>query len=111
MHKFFSADEHPWEQVSQGIKRKVVGFTDDLMAAHLCYDKGASGVIHRHEIHDQIVYVVSGRFEAIVDGERRELKAGDAFMVKKLLDHGTKALEQDSVLLDIFSPSREDLLS
>ncbi|EDL55321.1 hypothetical protein VSAK1_20354, partial [Vibrio mediterranei AK1] len=29
----------------------------------------------------------------------------------KLLDHGTTALEQDSVLLDIFSPSREDFLS
>ncbi|CAH0528694.1 cupin domain-containing protein [Vibrio hippocampi] len=111
MYSFFSADEHPWEQVSEGIKRKVVGFTDDLMAMHLCYDKGAKGAVRKREIHDQIVYVVSGRFEAIVDGEKQQLKAGDAFTVKKLLDHGITALEQNSVLLDIFSPSREDFLS
>ncbi|MFA0086529.1 pectin degradation protein [Vibrio sp. 10N.286.49.C2] len=110
MHTFFSADEHPWEQVEQGIKRKVVGFTDDLMAAHLCFDMGAHSALHQHYIHDQIAYVVSGRFDAVVDGEERELKAGDAFMVKRLLRHGVTALEQDSVILDIFSPSREDFL-
>lgn len=110
MNVFFSADEHPWEKVSNGIKRKIVGFTDDLMVVHLCFDKGGVGEPHTHEIHDQIGYVVHGSFEAQINGEKRILKQGDAYIARKHFEHGAVALEQDSILLDVFSPSREDFL-
>lgn len=44
------------------------------MAVHLCFDKGAIGAPHTHEIHDQIGYVVEGSFEAEINGEKRVLK-------------------------------------
>lgn len=64
---------HEWEDVGCGIKRKIVGYTDELMTDHLFFDKGAIGTPHAHDIHDQIVYVVSASFEAEVDGIRCSL--------------------------------------
>ncbi|KXI21070.1 cupin domain-containing protein [Photobacterium sanguinicancri] len=110
MNPFFAASEHPWEELGDGIKRKIVAYTGDLMAVHVCFDKGAIGTAHIHEIHDQIGYVVNGSFEAEVDGQKKILKKGDAFIAHKHLKHGAVALEQDSVLLDIFNPAREDFL-
>lgn len=110
MNTFFKIEEHQWEELGGGIKRKIVGYTDELMAVHLCFDKGAIGAPHSHEIHDQIGYVVSGSFEAEVDGEKHILTAGDAYIAPKHFVHGAVALEQDSILLDMFSPAREDFL-
>ncbi len=110
MNAFFKLQENPWEEVGGGIKRKIVGYTDELMAVHLCFDKGAIGAPHSHEIHDQIGYVVSGSFEAEVDGVKQVLIAGDAYIAPKHFIHGAVALEQDSILLDMFSPARQDFL-
>jgi hypothetical protein len=38
------------------------------------------------------------------------LRAGDAFIAPHLTSHGVLALEQDSLLLDQFSPRRDDYL-
>ena len=108
---FFNNEETAWEDVLPGIKRKIVGHTEDLMAVHLCFDKGAVGAPHAHEIHDQIGYVVSGSFEAEVEGEKKVLKAGDAYIAAKMAEHGAVALEDNSILLDMFSPVREDFLN
>lgn len=107
---FFDIEKTEWEELGGGIKRKIVGHTDDLMFVHLCFDKGAVGAPHAHEIHDQIGYVESGSFEAEVDGVKKVLKKGDAYIAKKLAVHGAVALEENSILLDVFSPVREDFL-
>lgn len=111
MNPFFKLDEHEWEDIGGGIKRKIVGYTDDLMAVHLVFEKGAIGAPHSHDIHDQIGYVVSGSFEAEVDGKKAVLKAGDAYIAPKHFVHGAVALEEGSILLDMFSPLREDFIS
>ncbi|WP_299689047.1 cupin domain-containing protein [uncultured Vibrio sp.] len=111
MDSFFFLDENAWEDIGDGIKRKIVAYTDDLMAVHLNFDKGAIGHPHTHEIHDQIGYVVRGSFEAVIEGEKKILKEGDAYLARKHMIHGAVALEQDSILLDIFNPAREDFLN
>ena len=110
MNTFFATNEHDWEDLGGGIKRKIVGHTDDLMAVHVCFDKGAEGKPHAHSEYDQIGYVVSGSFEAVVDGKKKVLNVGDAFIAKGGAEHGALALEENSVLLDLFSPARADFL-
>ncbi|AJR06665.1 cupin domain-containing protein [Photobacterium gaetbulicola] len=107
---FFEINNNEWEDLGDGIKRKIVGHTEDLMAVHLEFAKGAIGHPHAHDIHDQIGYVVEGSFEAEVDGEKRVLKKGDAYIAAKLAVHGAVALEEGSILLDMFSPVRQDFL-
>ncbi len=108
---FFKMDDTPWEELGDGIRRKIMGYTDDLMAVYLEFDKGAIGTPHSHEIHDQIGYVGSGSFEVEVDGKKQILKKGDAYIAKKHAVHGVVALEDKSVLLDMFTPKRDDFLT
>jgi quercetin dioxygenase-like cupin family protein len=80
------------------------------MSVLVQFDKGAVGTPHAHDVHDQIAYVISGSFEADVDGVKRVLRPGDAFIAPHGAFHGVVALEPDSTLLDQFSPRRDDYL-
>jgi quercetin dioxygenase-like cupin family protein len=110
MAHFFDNSNTPWTELGEGIRRKIVGHTPDLMSVLVQFDKGAIGTAHAHDAHDQIAFVVAGSFETEVAGVKRILKAGDAFIVPRLVWHGTVALEQGSMLLDQFSPRRDDFL-
>ena len=110
MNPFFAHAEQPWTELGEGIRRKIVGHTPQLMSVLVQFDRGAVGTPHAHEVHDQIAYVVSGSFEATVDGVTRVLHVGDAFVAQHPQTHGVVALEAGSTLLDQFSPRREDYL-
>ena len=110
MH-FYEKDATPWTELGDGIRRKIVGHTPQLMAVLVQFDKGAIGTPHDHDIHDQIAYVVSGSFEVEVAGEKKILRAGDAFVAPHHHMHGVVALEDKSTLLDQFSPCRDDYLT
>jgi quercetin dioxygenase-like cupin family protein len=107
---FFDDQDTPWSELGEGIRRKIVGHTPELMSVLVHFDKGAIGTAHAHEAHDQIAFVVAGSFEVEVAGETRVLKAGDAFIAARQMHHGVVALEDGSMLLDQFSPRRDDFI-
>ena len=107
---YFDGSATQWTELGDGIRRKIIGHTPQLMSVLVEFDKGAIGTPHAHEVHDQIAYVVSGAFEVVVDGVARVLKTGDAFIAPHHRTHGVVALEDKSTLLDQFSPCREDYL-
>jgi quercetin dioxygenase-like cupin family protein len=110
MDPFYADAGTPWTELGDGIRRKIVGHTPQLMSVLVQFDRGAIGTPHAHEVHDQIAYVVSGAFEATIDGVTRRLGVGDAFVAVHGSTHGVVALEDGSTLLDQFSPRREDYL-
>lgn len=110
MNPYFDSEATPWTDLGDGIRRKIVGHTEQLMSVLVQFDKGAIGTPHAHEIHDQIAYVIRGSFECEVGGIKKVLKPGDAFVAAHGWQHGVVALEQDSTLLDQFSPRRDDYL-
>jgi len=105
---FISSRDEPIEQVDQGVKRQMLGYGPDLMICRVWFEENAVGQIHSHP-HSQSSYVESGRFIVTVDDTERELGPGDSFYVAPHLDHGAVCLEP-GVLLDAFSPAREDFL-
>lgn len=107
---FFISNNTEWEVVEPGIKRKIMPYTDGLMAVLVNFDKGAVGTVHSHDIHDQLAICLKGSFEVELDGETRQIKAGDAFLAGKGTPHGVVALEADSQLLDTFNPHRQDFV-
>jgi quercetin dioxygenase-like cupin family protein len=110
MH-FYDQDATPWTELGDGIRRKIVGHTPQLMSVLVQFDKGAIGTPHDHDVHDQIAFVISGSFEAEVAGQKKILRAGDAFIAPHHHTHGVVALEDKSTLLDQFSPCRDDYLT
>jgi quercetin dioxygenase-like cupin family protein len=110
MSNYFLHQEQPWTELGDGIRRKIVAHTPQLMSVLVQFDKGAVGTPHAHDVHDQIAFVVSGSFECEVGGVKCVLKPGDAFVAPNGTVHGVVALEQGSTLLDQFSPRRDDYL-
>lgn len=110
MTPFFDNATSAWTELGEGIRRKIVGHTPELMSVLVQFDLGAIGTPHEHDTHDQIAFVVAGSFEAEVDGVKRVLWVGDAFVAPRLHRHGVVALEAGSTLLDQFSPRRDDYL-
>lgn len=110
MFPFYIGDEHEWQELGGGVKRKVLSWNDELMAVAVCFAKGAVGTPHAHEGHTQIGYIAAGSFEASSGAEKRILKAGDCYMAEKNVLHGAVALEDNSIILDVFTPKRADFL-
>ena len=105
---FFNNDDIAWEQVDTGVKRKIMAYDDKLMVVKVAFETGGIGSLHQH-FHSQITHVESGVFEVEIDGEKKELKAGDAFYIPTNLIHGAVCKEA-GVLIDVFSPMREEFI-
>lgn len=97
-----------WEDVGEGVRRKILAYDDKLMVVRVEFKKGSIGNIHQH-YHSQITNVESGRFEVQINGNKQILNGGDAFYIPPHTDHGCVCLE-DGVLIDVFSPMREDFV-
>lgn len=106
---FVSLSEIPVEAMDPGVTRQILGYDTGLMMVRVSFKKGAVGYLHNHP-HRQASYVESGRFEAQLDGEKKVLGPGDSFFVTPGLTHGVTALE-DGVLIDAFTPRRDDFLA
>ena len=105
---FALTEELPWEDLGSGLQRKILGYDDKLMMTHMRFKKGAVGAVHKHP-HTQVSYIVQGSFEVQVGSEKKVLSAGDSFHAPSNVEHGVVALE-DSMVLDIFTPMREEFL-
>lgn len=97
------------EETSSGVVRRILAYTDELMVVENRFEKGAVGALHHHP-HTQATYVVSGQFEFEVAGEKKIVRTGDTLLKKDGIEHGCVCLEE-GILLDIFTPMREDFIS
>ncbi|GAB3831422.1 cupin domain-containing protein [Hymenobacter jeollabukensis] len=105
---FCAGDGLPWESVADGVRRQVLAYGPELMLVKVAFEAGAVGAEHQHP-HAQTSYVESGAFEYTIAGATRVLRTGDSCFVPGNTLHGTTCLES-GVLLDSFSPLREDFL-
>lgn len=105
---FFKEETTPWEEAGEGIARQFVGFNTQLMMVKVKFEKGAVGYVHDH-FHSQVTYIASGKFEITIDGDTQLLERGDGFFVQPNLKHGARCIEA-GILIDVFSPVREDFL-
>lgn len=107
--EFIFGDETPWEVVGEGVQRQIMGYDDKIMLVNVKFDKGGIGPMHEH-YHSQVTYVVSGKFELTIGDETKMVQGGDSFYIPPNVRHGAICLE-DGVLIDVFSPIREDFMS
>jgi unsaturated pyranuronate lyase len=91
-----------------GLTRRVLAYNDKLFMAEHKMEKGWSGALHSHP-HDQAVYVVSGKIRVKSQGKLFELGSGDTFVVRGGIEHGASAIEE-SIVVDVFTPCREDYI-
>lgn len=105
---FLMGKDVPTEVVSEGVTRQILGFNNQIMMVKAYFEEGSEGYIHSH-FHSQVAYVESGEFDVTVGTETRTLVAGDCFFMEPNIDHGA-VCKKAGVLIDVFSPVREDFL-
>lgn len=108
LKNYFINDKVELEDLGGGIKRRISATHDNLMCVEVHFEKGAVGAMHSHP-HEQITYIISGAFEFNIAGDKKIVRAGDATFKQPDIEHGAVCLEA-GVLLDIFTPCREDFL-
>ena len=91
-----------------GVVRRTLAYSEDVMLCHFHLKKGAHIPLHSHRAA-QIGYVISGRVTFLCEGPSREieLQAGESYVFDGHERHGAVALENSEVI-DVFAPARED---
>lgn len=83
---------------------------DSLMLSQVTMPANVVAAVHTHS-EEKIGLVVSGSCEFILGGVTRTLGPGDIYHVPAGVPHGPRTLDEECVLVDVFSPPRPDLLS
>ena len=92
-----------------GLTRRILAHNPKLMLVEHRMTHDWVGARHSHP-HDQAVYVISGKLRFSCGDEDEFVAAtGDSFVVRGGIPHQAWALEA-SVVLDAFTPTREDYL-
>lgn len=107
--RFVLSSQAKKENMGDGIVRQIMGYNDSLMLCRVNFEVGSIGYTHSHP-HTQLAYVESGVFEFTIGDETATLNKGDCAYVPPGIEHGAVCRES-GVLLDIFSPVREDFLT
>ncbi|MCA0937437.1 cupin domain-containing protein [Vibrio alginolyticus] len=98
----------PMEDLGEGVSRKVLAHSDNMMSVEVHFEEGAIGPMHSHP-HEQLTYVLSGEFEFTIGDEKKIVKAGDTMYKQPDIEHGCVCLKA-GVLIDTFTPMRKDFV-
>jgi quercetin dioxygenase-like cupin family protein len=98
----------PRQPIAAGIERQMI-VGERLMICRLTFQPHVDTPIHSHP-HEQITLVEKGRVRFSIGGAVRVATAGDVLHFPPDMAHGATMLDEEVVLVDIFSPIREDFL-
>ena len=106
---FSAKNDSALKALREGIRFKTVaaGERSHLTEFHLT--KGTVIPEHAHP-QEQTGYLVSGRLTFRIGAETFETRPGDGWNIGGGVGHGVDVLE-DSVVIEVFSPPREDYLA
>ena len=102
-------DEVPVERLEEGIERQMI-VGEKLMICRLRFAPRIVTPAHDHP-HEQITFVEKGRVLFTIGKEERIAEAGDVLHFPPNSWHGATMLDEEVILIDIFSPLREDFLT
>ncbi|AUP78686.1 cupin domain-containing protein [Flavivirga eckloniae] len=106
--EFIEDKDIEWEAVGEGVKRKIMGYDDKIMLVKVAFDEGGIGYKHEH-YHSQVTYVESGAFEFSIGDVTKTVVGGDSVYIPPNVLHGAVCTKA-GILIDVFSPIREDFM-
>lgn len=99
----------PIARIADGIDRQMV-VGEKLMMCRLTLQPRVETAVHSHP-HEQMTIVERGRVRFTIAGEARLAAAGDVLHFPPNVAHGATMLDEEVVLIDIFTPIREDFVA
>jgi quercetin dioxygenase-like cupin family protein len=99
----------PSEQPAPGIRRQMI-VGENFMMVRFTFEPFLVTPEHTHP-HEQMTLVVKGKVKFTIEGEVKIVSPGDVLHFPPHNRHGATMLDEEVVLIDIFSPIREDFLA
>jgi quercetin dioxygenase-like cupin family protein len=93
------------KEILPGLFVKFV-HSENMSFAYWRIEKGADLPAHSHH-HEQVVNVIEGEFELMVDGKPTILQADMVYIIPPHASHGGRAIT-DCRIIDVFYPVRDD---
>ncbi|MEO5859054.1 MAG: cupin domain-containing protein [Pyrinomonadaceae bacterium] len=97
------------EKPAPGIERQMV-VGENVMMVRFTFEPFLVTPEHTHP-HEQMTLVVQGKVKFFIEGEVKIVSPGDVLHFPPNNRHGATMLDEEVVLIDIFSPIREDFLT
>lgn len=101
-------DSGRYRRLLDGVCLKTRVHGEKSLMGEFRLDRGARIPSHAHH-HEQTGMRISGKVRFWVDGETFDAEAGDSWNIAGGIAHAAEALE-DSVVVEVFTPVREDYL-
>jgi quercetin dioxygenase-like cupin family protein len=98
----------PVETIGEGIERQMI-VGERLMVCRLRFAPHVDTPAHDHP-HEQLTLVERGRVRFTIGDRQQIAQQGDVLHFPSGCWHGATMLEEEVVLIDIFTPLREDFL-
>ena len=98
----------PVEQVADGIERQML-VGEQMMICRFRFKPFLVTPEHDHP-HEQMTIVERGKVRFFIEGKERIASAGDVLHFPSQCWHGATMMDEEVVLIDIFTPLREDFL-
>ena len=97
----------PLVDLAPGARSHIVaGKNMTLSIAHL--KAGSLFPVHIHNDMEQMMLILKGELDAILDGKLFRMKVGDIICFPAGHEHGAQMVDVDCEIVDIFSPARPD---
>ena len=97
------------ENPAPGIQRQMV-VGEKVMMVRFTFEPFLVTPEHTHP-HEQMTLVIQGKVKFFIEGEVKIVSPGDVLHFPPHNRHGATMLDEEVVLIDIFSPIREDFLA
>lgn len=105
---FFIDKNNNWDDLAEGVQRKIIGYNDDLMVVRVKFSTDSTVPFHQHP-HVQCSVIESGKFEVVIGNSAMILGKGDGFFVPSGIEHKVNCLVE-GMIIDSFNPAREDFI-
>ena len=105
---FYKRRHEGYSSRVKGIDQKTLVYGERTLLTEFLLKKGSIIPKHSHP-YEQTGYMISGHMIFTVGVERYEALPGDSWCILSDREHSAEVIE-DSVVVEIFSPVREDYL-
>ncbi|HIA62204.1 MAG TPA: cupin domain-containing protein [Planctomycetaceae bacterium] len=103
---FIDINDFPEQEVTPGCRLRTP-YGENMMLSYLEMDEGAEIPLHHHP-HEQGGMLIKGNVQLTIGDETRICHAGDMFLIPPNVPHRAVAVDGPAVVMDVFSPVRED---
>ena len=105
---FYKKEPGNYKKALDGVTYKTLAYGIRTLLSEFRLEKGSVIPVHKHP-HEQTGYMISGRMTFTINGEIYNVQPGDSWCIPSNVEHGVEVID-DSVVIEVFSPVREEYL-